>query len=44
MDADFAMRLKELTLAALDRITRGVKQLSELMRKVNDCELTLNLF
>ena len=29
MAANFAMRMKEITLAALDRITREVKQLSE---------------
>ena len=34
--ADFAMQMKELTLAAFDRITKEVKRLSELMRKVND--------
>ena len=36
MAADFAMRLKEGTLAALDRTTREVKRLSESVSKVND--------
>ena len=36
MAADFAMRWKEVTLAALDRTTREVKRLSELVPKVND--------
>ena len=36
MAAVFAMRLKEVTLAALDRITREVKPLSESVRIVND--------
>ena len=36
MAADFTMRLKEVTLAALDRITGEVKQLSESVQKVND--------
>ena len=36
MAADFAMRLKEVTLAALDRIMRVLKRLSELVRTVND--------
>ena len=35
MATDFAMRLKEVTLAVLDRITREVKSLSESVRKVN---------
>ena len=34
--ADIAMRLKEGTLAALDRTTREVKRLSESVPKVND--------
>ena len=33
--ADFAMRLKEVTQAALDRTTREVKRLSELAPKMN---------
>ena len=36
MAADFAMRWKEITLAALDRTTREVKRLSQLVPKVND--------
>ena len=35
IDADFAMRLKEVTMATLDR-AREVKQLSESVQKVND--------
>ena len=35
MAADIAMRLKEGTLAALDRTTREVKRLPELVPKVN---------
>ena len=36
MAADFVMRLKEGSLASLDRTTREVKRLSESMPKVND--------
>ena len=36
MAPDFAMRLKEGTLAALDRTTREVKRLSESVPNVND--------
>ena len=36
MAADFAMWMKEVTVAVLDRIMREVKQLSESVRKVND--------
>ena len=36
MAADFAIWRKEINLAALDRITREVKRLSESVRKVND--------
>ena len=35
MDTDFAMQMEEVTLAALDRITREVKRLSELVQTVN---------
>ena len=34
MDADFAMRIKEVTLAALDRITREVKRFTESVSEV----------
>ena len=44
MAADFAMRTKEVTLAALDSITRDVKRLSESVQKVNDPQPALNLF
>ena len=36
MAAGFAMQKKEVTPAALDRIMRVVKHLSELVRKMND--------
>ena len=36
MAADLAMWMKEVTLAALDRITREVKRLLESVQKVND--------
>ena len=36
MTSDFAMRLKEVTLAALDRILREVIQVSKSVLKVND--------
>ena len=36
MAADFAMGLKKVTLAALDRTTREVKRLSESVPNVND--------
>ena len=36
ISADFGMHMKNVTLAAYDRITKVVEQLSELMRKVND--------
>ena len=34
--ADFARHMKEVTLAALDRITKEMKRLSESVQKVND--------
>ena len=36
MTAHFAMQLKEVTMATLDRTTREVKRLSESVPKVND--------
>ena len=36
MAADFAMRMKEVTLGVLDRISMDVKRLSESVRHVND--------
>ena len=36
MAADFAMPMKDITLAEFDRITNEVKRLLEIMRKVND--------
>ena len=36
MAADFAMQMKEVTLAALFRMTREVKRLSESVRKLNE--------
>ena len=41
MAADFAMQLKEVTLAVLDRTTREGKQLSESVPKVNDRQTCL---
>ena len=34
--ADFARQMKEVTLAALDRITKEVERLSESVQKVNE--------
>ena len=34
--ADFARQMKEVTLAALDRITKEVQRLSESVQKVNE--------
>ena len=36
MAADLVMQMKEVTLTAVNRITREVKRLSKSMRKVND--------
>ena len=36
--ADFARQMKEVTLAALDRITKEMERLSESVQKVNECQ------
>ena len=36
MAADFARQMKEVTLAALDRIAKEVERLSESVQKVNE--------
>ena len=44
MTADFAMRLKKVILAALDRMTREVKRLTESVRKVDALHTWFNMF